>query len=146
MGFKPAQDVVKLTFAEGHRYYGLEVRARVPAMSTLVGLMDLKDLAADSGEPTPDQVRRVVAGLDEVRQVLADHLLSWNVETDEDVPVPATIEGIRGLSEAFTMGVLNEWMTAAAGVMADLGKDSTSGGPSPEESLPMEPVSASRAS
>jgi hypothetical protein len=78
----------------------------------------------------------------------ADGLLSWNLLDDDDRPVPPTREGIDAQDVDFIMAIVTAWMETITGVAdADpLGGRSNSGEPSLVASLPMVPLSASRAS
>jgi hypothetical protein len=83
----------------------------------------------------------------ELFDAFAKALISWNLEDDDGVPVPATAKGIDGFPDSRLMStIVNTWMDAVSGVDDELGKDSSSGKPSLEESIPMEPLSPSLAS
>lgn len=65
-------------------------------------------------------------------------LISWNIEDENGVPIPATLEGIKSLDVSFVLTMVNGWTTALSGVDTDLGKDSDSGEQFQEASIPME--------
>lgn len=134
---------------------GLVVRARSLPLGSF---MELVDLATVLDGANMDQMSAEDAGA--IRQLFegfAGALVSWNLEqpvvdpetgeeTDETEPVPATVEGLYSQDMEFAMVIIQEWMSAVASVNDPLRAGSPSGGPSPEESLPMEPLSASQTS
>jgi hypothetical protein len=68
----------------------------------------------------------------------ANSLIEWNLEDEDGVKVPTTVEGIESLDLPFVQELIDAWVTAVTGVDKELGKDSPSGGPSQEVSIPME--------
>lgn len=75
----------------------------------------------------------------ELADLLAEHVISWNLETAEGEPLPATGEAIREhMEEAVLAVIVRHWFKAAVGVSAPLDDGSTSGEPFLEESIPME--------
>lgn len=149
MGFTPKTKTVLLTFDEGHDFHGLEVRTRVPDIARIASLIELREyVGADPDTFDEAAVVTLVALLGRAADIFAEHLVSWNVETADDppTPVPATREGLATQPDEFMLNLVAEWMTATMGVREELGKGSTSGLRSPEESLPMVALSSSRAS
>jgi hypothetical protein len=138
MGFKRQSKEYRLHF-EGTELDGLVVHVK----SIPVGaILDLAALAELANEVTAEGLKSF--GL--MLATLADAMVSWNLEDDDDQPVPATIEGIKTLQVGDAMLLIKAWMDAAAGVSGPLDRPSTGGSPSPVVSLPMEPLSPSRAS
>lgn len=123
MGFKLGR-VYVLEF-EGTDMEGAIVKVRSPTIATLDDL-----LLRERGE--------------EQWQIMLDHLVEWNLETEDGEPVPATVEGMKAHMEpGVPMIITREWYRAARGITAPLDRRSGDGQPSPEEentepSMPME--------
>jgi hypothetical protein len=117
------------------RFGGAMDGAEVKIRSTTVGrMLQLRQMIED--EDVPGLV-----------DMLTEHLIEWNLEDPAGDPVPMTVEGLLANLEEPVLGViLREWYKAATGVTAPLDGPSTSSGPSLEESIPMETLSASPAS
>ena len=123
MGYKPQRTLYKLNFAETE-YAGLEVTVRSPTIQALLDLQDLADLPALSG----DQVREMFRGF-------AQMLISWNVEDDDDTPVPATYEGVITQDPDFIKMIILAWQDNVASAPPPLQTGSPNGGNPQEESL-----------
>lgn len=149
MGYKRKAKVYKLVFTDPE-LDGLEVRARSITLADLLNVTRLQALQTMSEQDINDLL-----------VYFAKALVSWNVElpaadddTDGDggkdappaVPVPATLDGMLELDWPLMNAIMMAWADAIAGVPAPLPSGSPSGGPSLEQSIPMEPLSASRAS
>lgn len=118
MGFKHQAKVYRLVF-DDPALNGLEVKAR----------------SLSIGELNDDEVR--------VFESFAKALVSWNLEDEDGNPLPATLEAIESYPDAeFMTTLVSAWVNAITGVDKDLGKDSTSGKSFPEDTIPMEPLSA----
>jgi len=79
---------------------------------------------------------------DNVLEVFAESLVSWNVEDAEDRPVPATIEGIKLCDTAWLVQrVLPQWRRTILGYNDPLVVSSNGGQPSGPVPLPMAPPS-----
>jgi hypothetical protein len=157
MGFERKPKVYNIRFAEDHEFHGLEFRMRsvdVDFYKKFVGtafrLAEFKDTS--ESEDLAEQMNalsQIADVLDEMRQLFAGKLISWNMEeTIEDVltPIPATIEGVRRLDDKEFQVITSEWLEAVGGVGTDLKKDSISGGAELMLSNLMEPLSPSQAS
>ena len=116
---------------------------------------DLDGLEVKAHGTSVGQVRRFVtfgeeasfAETLEMFDAFAKALISWNLEDDAGEPVPATVQGIEEFPDSVLMSkIVNTWVRTVSGVDDELGKGSSSGGPSLEESIPMEPLSPSLAS
>ena len=136
MGYVRDRKIYKLVFADPE-FDGLEVRAR--------GLTTAELLEMQALEPTGNEAEDATK-LERQLQLFAGKLVSWNLEEPEGVPVPTTLDGVKTQELDFIMQVIDAWMRAVMGIAAPLGPPSNSGGTSLEASLPMEPLSASRAS
>lgn len=131
--FKAKKKLYRIAFADDTDLAGLEVTMTSVSMGKLLHLQEMSDRA--------DEVARDGAQFREVVEVLAGAMLSWNLDDDFDQPVPVTVDGILTQDPDFIMAIITAWTKAISGVAAPLGEGSTSGGPSPAPSVPMEPVS-----
>ena len=122
MGFRHQPKVYRLVF-DDPQLEGLEVRA----------------LGMSIGELQDDDLTILAA--------FVHALQSWNLEDEHGTPLPMTLEALQAYPDAdFVSTMTRAWMDAVAGVDEELGKDSPSGKPFPEASIPMEPLSPSLAS
>ncbi len=133
MGYK--RPTLKLVFADPE-FEGLEVRARrlsIGAALRVAGLadMDTRELAAAEEK------------LGELLKLIAESLISWNLEDDNGTPVPLTGEALAEQDLPFITALAGALATASAGVSRPLEPASNSGPSSEEVSLPMEPLSES---
>ncbi|MFC9821371.1 hypothetical protein ACFWG6_30825 [Streptomyces erythrochromogenes] len=133
MGYKPKQKIYNLNF-EGTDFEGLQVSIRALNTGQYIDLFQAKTEAESGGEAN------------DLLQMMASRLVSWNVEDDNDQPVPATLDGIKTQDLDLNLAIVNAWTTAMAGVSAPLEQSSTDGGSSLEGSIPMEILSSSLAS
>jgi hypothetical protein len=128
--------IYKLVFAD-EEFDGLEVRARG---LTTAELLEMKSLEP-SGDETEDAEK-----LQRQIELFAGKLVSWNLETPGGQAVPASLDGVKSQDLEFVLQIIDAWMRAVISVPGPLGDRSNGGGTFPEASLPMEPLSASRAS
>lgn len=127
MGYKPKKKIYTLAF-EDPEYAGLEVKIR--GLNT-GQVMDIDAARGDGGD----------AAIVTMLKLMADQLVEWNVEDDDNQPVPTTFEGVRSLDIDFNWAVIDAWQNAAAGVKAPLDGPSTDGEPSLVASIPMDALS-----
>lgn len=139
MGFTPNRTTYLLDFSDIPELDGLEVRARAAALGTF---LDMTALAAIGSNPSADDVSSV----GDLLTGFAGVLKSWNLEDDDGVAIPATLDGLRALEFPFVFQIIRAWIQATAGVAAPLAPTSNGGGPALAASLQMEPLSGSRAS
>lgn len=131
MGYKRPAKTFHLKFTG--ELEGLEVHVKSITLGEMFELDGL--LAGNDKTPTAEEVSAVFKSF-------AKALMSWNLEDDNDQPVPATLEGIYTQDMEFIMEIIAAWMEAVTGVDGDLGKGSIVGGQSLEElTLPMETLS-----
>ncbi|MEV0015449.1 hypothetical protein [Streptomyces tendae] len=123
MGYRPKRRILALDFT-GTEHDGLEASVR--------GLTVGEELELNEMEWTPQNVVKA----------LVQRLVSWNVE-DENGPVPTTFEGVCTQDGDMVLAILNALRQANSGVSDPLPQSSPSGGPSPEASIPMAPLSES---
>ena len=133
MGFKPSRKHYKLIF-EDPDMAGLEV------VATGMNMKMFMDSAAMTTK-TAAELANSKEDIDNTFSAFAECLVSWNLEDDNDNPVPATREGLYSQDFDFIMGVIAAWGKAVASVSAPLPNASSSGSQSLEEELTMEPLS-----
>lgn len=75
--------------------------------------------------------------LDEVINLLAGGLVSWNLVDEDDQPIPADKDGLDELELPTALAIVSSWIEAVTGVEEELGKDSPSGGNFPGQPLTM---------
>lgn len=134
MGFKVERKILNLRFEE---YEGMEVRARTVSFGQLMDVAEEAETLRADGK-----LGKVRGFLD----LFTSRLESWNLEDEDDRPVPATSEGLLSLDTDMALAILLGWFDAMTAVAPSLGKDSISGPRFPEGSIPMERLSASQAS
>lgn len=115
-GYKPPRKIHKLVFEDMD---GLIVRAKSVPIGTMLRIARCLKQVGD-GDPE---------ALDELFVAFSAALVDWNVVDDDDVPVPATFEGVCAQESDFIMQVVDGWMTAIAGVADPLDGSSTNGQP-----------------
>lgn len=133
MGYQRKTTTYRLTF-DGTDLDGLVVQVRSVSVGTMLDLVALAD--ADT---------RKTADLAIMFDTLGDALVEWNME-DDGVAVPADRAGVRSLEVPEAMTLIKAWSAAMQEVSGPLDQPSTGGVPSAVLSLPMEPLSANRAS
>lgn len=131
MGYKVKRKVFVLQF-EDPDFAGLEVRANSTSTGKILDLIDQAEAMRKGAAST---------GLEKVTDLIdefAKALLSWNLEDENDVPAPATREGLLSQDMDWLFTVILAWVDAMVSISPSLGKGSTSGTPFPEVSIPME--------
>lgn len=121
MGYKSKAKRITLDFDGDKEFEGLEVTTKG------LSIGDYLDVAALTNEASTDVTPLLAA--------FASSLISWNLEDEDDQPVPATLEGVKSQDIEFIMTIVSAWMKAAAGVKDSVGKDSPSGETSLEASM-----------
>lgn len=140
MGYK-RKKTFKLTWADGE-FEGLEVRVRSMSVERFLELGPLLEALDMDGLGTKE-----MGELRELFREFSTVLVDWNLEDeDTDEPVPCTAEAFLGQDIRFVNEVISRWAEHIAGVSGPLERPSPSGEPSPEASIPMEPLSPSLAS
>lgn len=130
MGYQ--RPILRLIFDESTGdMAGLEVLCRRMSVGHV---KDIQALAQTTGDmKDPDNLAR----LDRCLNVLAEHLVGWNLEDDNGAPVPADVDTLKQQDLPFLMGIFEQWMKQAIGVRPPLLKPSEDGEPFPEGSIPM---------
>ena len=129
MGYKRNPKVYRLQVED--EYDGLEVMVRSLSMGQLIGWK------------TGDREKDVT---EEMVELLAERIVEWNLEDENGHPVPPTLENIKEEDNDLVFAIINHWTDAVRGVDTPLPESSPSGEQSPALSIPMEPLSESRAS
>lgn len=136
MGYKAKK--YHLTFDESTGHEGLEATMR--SLST-ANLLKIQKLGAGFSSAKLDG-----EAFEELVEILSSSMIEWNVEDDDDAPVPTTVEGILSQDPDLIMTIITVWTTAAGGIKPPLDGGSTSGPAFPEASLQMETLSPSLSS
>lgn len=121
MGYRKVPTIHTLTFDE---YEGLVVRMKGVKVGKIRKLMHLGDDEENA--------------LDEMLDLIAEGLVSWNLEGEDGQPIPITRDEIEDLEYDMANAILTEWLDKVTGVDKELGKDSSSGEKFPGLPLTME--------
>lgn len=121
MGHRKIPTIYTLTEIEE----GLIVRMKAIRIGRLRKLMSIVD--DETGE-----------ALDEMFALLQEGLVSWNLEDENGVPVPTTMEGIEEQEMPLVLGILEAWLKNMTGPSEELGKGSFGGARFPGQPLTME--------
>lgn len=158
MGFKRNKTFV-LVF-EDEALAGLEVRARGATVAGMLGAVELLSVfegKSASGMSAKDLVHfdrlfRTMAGCpaecldqhDELppgQEHYLNRIVSWNLEDENDQPVPADYFGLMSQDADFAMALVMAWMDGVLGTPGPLGRNSNDGMPPEGVSIPMETLS-----
>lgn len=133
MTYSPPRKTYRLTFDldTDPDMAGLVIRAHSAPVGELLRFEELRT-AEDA------------ASIRDMMLIFTDRVIEWNV-TDPDTgqPVPADLDGLMAQELPWAMTVMNAWVEAITQAPPPLPNGSGSGRRSLEESLPMEPMSAS---
>lgn len=145
-GFKRKKKLYRLKFVDSD-LDGLEVLMRSVSTGRMLEIQEMASASkaavaskGDGDDPMDMSAVKSMVGM------IADAMVSWNLEDDDDTPVPATTEGLLDQDIDFLMQIVTAWTEAIAGVAAPLERSSTGGVNALEVSLPMETLSSSLAS
>lgn len=139
-GYKRKRTIYRLKF-EDPEMEGLVVDATGANIEEFMAIAELQDLAEGGVELTTENLTRVADATSRIKILLADHLVAWNLEDDDDVPVPATLAGVKAQEDEFILDIAMAWMDAVGGADAPKEPPSNGGSPSLAASIPMEPLS-----
>jgi hypothetical protein len=126
MAYVKKSTTYKLVWDEGE-YEGLEVRVSSAPVGELAEIMNLS-------------TKSDYASTMELIQKLSERLVSWNITEEDGSATPATLAGLKSLDLGEMTEIVTKWAQAMVHVPDSLGKESTSGKPSLEASLPMAPL------
>ncbi len=118
---------------------GLQVSIRACDVGTMLEVRTLSRAGFMGLEEANEHVQRMIT-------ILTEHLVGWNLETEDGQPVPATEEGLRRQDRELLAEIVTTWRDAVEGVSAPLLMPSPSGGMSAVASIPMETLSEDLAS
>lgn len=150
MGFREQQKIYRLEF-DGD-FEGLVVKVTVPAFGKITELEAQAGAVAamigkSADELDPEEIAAAIASSTDVVDAFLDNLVEWNVEDADGAPIPASREGLARVSSTLGRHVIKTWFEFVSGDLPDPKERPSSGGvTSLEASLPMEPLSPSRAS
>jgi hypothetical protein len=137
--FKREKKLYKLKF-ETPELDGFECIATGTTLERFIELNALSEALQSPEGRTEENIRKQY-------QLFAQYLKSWNLDDDDDRPVPCTYEGLLTQDFDFVMEIMKAWMQAIASVPDDVGKGSGSGETSQAESrLQLASLSSSLAS
>ena len=115
MGFKVPRRQARITFEEGHDYYGAEVTLNLD-----VPMAFLFEFERTRAADTEAAVRMFVESI----------LAEWNVEDDAGQPIPATYDGAKTQPPAFIRALMDRWVTEGTAAPAPLEQTSSDSGTS----------------
>ena len=136
MGFTPKPTILKLVFDEDTPLHGLTVRAR----PCTVG--EWNDMLLWSAEKHTNQTE-VAAANDRIASLFLEHVVEWDMEIPEGVPVPLTLEGWRTIDNDHADILITAWQMAMVGIPKSSKKNSPDGETSEEQSLDLASLSES---
>lgn len=123
MGYRKVPTIY--TIDDFEKYPGLEVRMKGLKLGKLKKFITMDDDDLDSS-------------VEEIVKLLAEGIVSWNLEDEDGQPVPTTPEAFDDQELEFLMDLFGAWSDRILGVSKELGKDSTSGVSFPAPPLTME--------
>lgn len=145
MGFKVNRKGYRLTFADGSALDGATIVMGSLTVDELLALGETAEAAgaavAAAGTSTSE-----LEAMQNLKVLIADKLISWDLEEEDGTPIPADMAGVGSLEVEWLMLLVAAWTGALSAVDPSLGKESPSGAISLEASIPMEVNSPSLAS
>jgi hypothetical protein len=93
-----------MKFDETTEFPGLVIRVRAMTMHQIMTMMVDIEQAAETS------MRVIISRF-------ADHVIGWNVLTEDGTPVPATADGVMGLDAEFVTSVVMEWLSQTTGAI-----------------------------
>jgi hypothetical protein len=125
-GFKRKKKIYKLDF-EGTEYDGLEVKVGGLTTGEFLELIGLSAPGTEESNET-----------EKMMQFFSAHLVSWNLEDENDEPVPATFDGVKTNELAMNQFIVSSWISALADVPEATEKKSSGGETPLMDSIPTE--------
>lgn len=131
MGYRVKKRTFKLVFQEyeDELFNGLEVIARSVSINSYLQISEMFTGSTRNRE-------KYRAALEAFLPVL----VSWNAEDEDGNPLPLTVDTLADQEEYFMVEIVTAWMRGVASIPDPLVSRSSDGEPSPEESIPMEPL------
>lgn len=141
MGYKPGAKRYRLDF-EGTPYEGLEVETRSTSLETVFTISKLSEGFSPGQTFTIEDINVFRELLTQFAAVIA----RWNMEEEDDTPIPITAESLMNQDMGLVMFLIDAWITAMLDVPAGLKATLPGGEKPPEVSIPVVPLSPSQAS
>ncbi len=145
MGYRREAKAYKLKFADDDMA-GFEITVRGLSSAGFLRLTRAAAAAQDIDVTNVKDVGAATGPVGDMFVMLAENTIGWNLEDDDGIPVPVTVDAVLDQDYEFVMRIVDAWMTAIAGVPRPLPGTSNGGGQFPAASIPMEPLSPSRSS
>ncbi len=137
--YKRKRTLYQLTF-EDPDLEGLEVTTRRVSIEGLKRFAEMFDTAQSLGLDVPGDDKALkpehLGLIEQLFAAFARVIVEWNLDDDDDEPVPATTEGLLSLDLDFGMKLVESWIAGMVVAPPPLPGSSPSGGNSPEEQTP----------
>jgi hypothetical protein len=133
VGFTVPRKIFKLVFAE-EDLVGMEVRARSIPLGDFLRVTELAEYAENASG---------VEALTKISELFSSFVFaleSWNLQTEDGDPIPASVDGLYRLDFDLAMSIIMAWLGAMSAVPDPLAGRSSDGGRSLEASIPMAPL------
>lgn len=124
MGYRKVPTIYTLKFEQAD-YEGLVVRMKSLSFGKVRKLIRATEAADDDN-------------FDELLASISQGLVSWNIEDEDGIPLPANEENLNDQDFSFVLDIVNAWLECMTGVDDDLGKGSPSGPQFPGRPVTME--------
>jgi hypothetical protein len=149
VGYKRPRKTYKLNFTEGD-LAGLHAVFGELSIDQMLNLVRLAKTARGLGgdDPLDVQLERAQDLAAQLFTEVAKGLVSWDLENDDDTPVPTDYEGVAAQGIEFITEIVVAWIEAMSSVDTPLPESSNGGQPSAEleSSLQLASLSESRLS
>jgi hypothetical protein len=145
MGFRPEPTIYSLNF-KGTFLDGLHVKiscCTIREYNKMMNTTGATQEQQDNLDKLTELVKELAARNDWVLNLLASHLVSWDLEDADGNPVPTTRDGIDSQERAVIAQLIAAWQMAMVSVPNPLKPDSSNGRISEEQSLGLGSVSGS---
>jgi hypothetical protein len=137
MGYRRKVVHYKLKF-ENPEYEGLEVIAKSLPLGDFLEFQKTASVPVNAMAATPEAVAKRNDASVSMFKMFAENLISWNLETEDGKPVPATYKGIISQDFSFILDIIKAWMDAIASVPKASEAALNGSGTYLEPSIPME--------
>lgn len=134
MGFKLVRKGYALKFADGSPLDGATVVMSGLSVGQVVKARE--QMRAAQGDQGPEAK---ADGILQTLATLAENLVSWDLEEEDETPIPANEDGVMSLELPVAFSIFHAWMGAVSTVDTPLPNASSDGETHPlEASIPME--------
>lgn len=137
MGYKRNRTVDLKFGPDTGEMAGFEISLRRLSVEETLDISELADIPDDT--PIHEQKKLVRELTDRV----AEKIVSWNLDDDNDQPIPPSGTALRAEDLAFVQEIVTAWLDAIGSVSAPLAQTSSAGVPSEVSSIPMDALSPS---